>query len=146
MKYTWLEKSNHVQCSQIILIASVYKPLSIHLYFVCLHSCFFLYPINLKKAESIGTSRDPREGLWMIEFLKICLNKFDFWKFWKSAKSFYKIGWNFVCFVLICIQRENVHNWNRRWVKSESQVLKYFKTILLIWFCLSLFKSNWNDF
>ena len=39
-----------------------------------------------------GTSRDPREGLWMIEILNICLHQNSifiiFWKFWKSTKFF----------------------------------------------------------
>ena len=69
-----------------------------------------LYPINVNTAEPIrpkffcGTSLDPSEGLWMI-------------KFWKSAKSF-------VCFVLQCIQIENVNNCNRR-LKAWFIILKY---------------------
>ena len=49
------------------------------IYFACLGVCLFfcLYPINVKTAEPIGptlfceTLRNPREGLWMIEFSKI---------------------------------------------------------------------------
>ena len=45
----------------------------------CLSVC--LYPINVKTAQPIGpknfcvTSRDPREGLWLIEFSKICFHQ-----------------------------------------------------------------------
>jgi len=62
----------------MIHIIFIYKfGLSVCL-FVCLSVC--LYPINVKTAEPIGpkffcgTSRDPMEGLWMIEILNICLH------------------------------------------------------------------------
>ena len=53
-----------------------------------------------------GVLRDPREGLWMIKILKICVsNFFIFVKFWKYSK---KILWNpqtFFVFVLYCSKR-----------------------------------------
>ena len=48
----------------------------IYLY-VCLPVC--LYPINVKTAELqilCGTSRGPREGLWMLRITKNCLQQF----------------------------------------------------------------------
>ena len=59
-------------------------------YSACLSVRF--YPITSKRlnrsgSNFYGTSCDPKEGLWMIEFLKICLNQnSNFWKFWKSTK------------------------------------------------------------
>ena len=48
----------------------VFKMLYQNKYFACLSGwvsvCLFVF-------NKCGTSRDPREGLWMIEFSKICL-------------------------------------------------------------------------
>ena len=57
----------------------------LNIYFACLSVCLgvclfvWLYPINIKMAELLGIKffvgprMTPREGLWMIEFSKICL-------------------------------------------------------------------------
>jgi len=75
-----------------------------------------------------GTSRDPREGLWIIEILKICvLEVFNFVRklnFWKSANFFFKNPQNFFIFVLKCKQKEHVHNLNRRWARSARKAYK----------------------
>ena len=38
-----------------------------------------------------GTSRDPREDLWMIEFSKICFNKLKIFENFEN-RNFYKLG------------------------------------------------------
>ena len=78
------------------LLISLVHYLSI--YILCLSVCFFdclLVSNNCHngwtdRAEFFcGTSRDSREGLWMIEFLKMCLStKINFEKFWNSIKVF----------------------------------------------------------
>ena len=74
-------------------------------------------------AETIlcGTSRGPREGLWIIKISNICLHQNSiFIKFLKILKIheffFVKIRKLF-CFVLRCKQREHVYNWNRIWAR-----------------------------
>ena len=52
-----------------------------------------LYPINVNVNDRaqilLSTSRDPREGLWMVKISKICVKKFFiFVKFWKCAKKY----------------------------------------------------------
>ena len=76
--------------------------------------CFYLF-VFIKRQNGwtdwaqivFRTSRDPREGLWVIEFSKITFSKtlkiHDIF-FIKSANFFYN-----------AVQRENVHNWNRRY-------------------------------
>ena len=60
---------------------------------VCLFVC--LYPINVKTAEPIGpkffcgTSRDPREGLWMIEFSKVCLHQNSIFENFENPRIFF---------------------------------------------------------
>ena len=61
---------------------------------VCLIVCLFVsnkHKNSWTKQDHIfcGTSRDPKEGFWMIKFSNSTI--FDFWKFWKSTKTFYKI-------------------------------------------------------
>ena len=80
--------------------------LSIYINLACLSVCLF---VSNKRQNGwtdraqifCGTSRDPREGLWMIEILNICLNQnsivIKFLKIlkiheiflWKSANYFY---------------------------------------------------------
>ena len=55
----------------------------------------------------------------MIKILKICFKRNTILiKFWKSRKFFHKILKHFFCFVIQCLERENVHNWHRRWPQS----------------------------
>ena len=55
----------------------------------------------------------------MIKILKICFKRHTILiKFWKSRKFFHKILKHFFCFVVQCLERENVHNWHRRWPQS----------------------------
>ena len=58
----------------------------IEIWLVCLGVWVFvcLYPINVKTADICGTSRDHREGLWMIN--KCVLKVFDFVKKIKFLK------------------------------------------------------------
>ena len=76
---------------------------------VCLFVCLFVSNKRQNgwtdRAQNFcGTSCDPREGLWMIKFSKICLYQNSIFKnfgnprnfFWKSAKFFF----------VICLQGE----------------------------------------
>ena len=79
------------------------------IYFACLGVClFFLFVF-----EPIGptffceTLRNPREGLWMIEFSKIYQKQnSDFWKFKNPRFFFIKSAKFCFGFVLQCIQRK----------------------------------------
>ena len=64
-----------------------------------------------------GTSSDPRE-VYLSNLQKLASNKIKLWKFWKSTIFFYKNRKIIFGFDLQCIQREHVHNWNRRWARS----------------------------
>ena len=87
----------------IFLLAGLINDKSIYKFglSVCLSVCLF---VSNKRQNGwtdraqifCGTSRDPREGLWMIKFSKICLHQNSIFKnfenprifFWKSAKFF----------------------------------------------------------
>ena len=83
--------------------------------FVCLFVCNKRQNGWTDRAQiCCGTSRDPREGLWMIKILNICLHQNSiFIKFLKILKIHEIFLWksaNYFCFVLRCTQREHVHN------------------------------------
>ena len=46
-------------------------------------------------------SRDPREGLWMINFLKICLHQNSFFKNFENPRNFFLKSAKFLVFVLL---------------------------------------------
>ncbi len=50
------------------------------------------------RAQFCGTSRDPREGLWMIQFLKICFLQNSVFENFENPRNFLEIPRNFVCF------------------------------------------------
>ena len=85
-----------------------------------------------------GTSRDPREGLWIIKILKICISKFYiFVKFWRCAKKFFCF-----CFVLykekMLTDKTTIKSWNRKWAKRP-------KTLVVIYscyFCILMWCGN----
>ena len=67
-----------------------------------------LYPRKVETAEPIrpqiccGTSRDPKEGFWMIEFLKICLLQNSTFENFENPRLFsVKSAKFFVCFCFI---------------------------------------------
>ena len=61
-----------------------------------------------------GSSRDPREGLWMIKFKKkLCLKVFCFCKILKCAKKVYEI-----CKVKMLTDKATIKSKNRRWARS----------------------------
>ena len=101
---------------------------SFHLYInlACLFVCLF---VSNKRRNGwtdraqifCGTSRDPREGSWMIEILNICLHQnsisIKFFKILKIHEIFCENPR--IIFVFFrCTQREHVHNLNRRWARS----------------------------
>ena len=94
---------------------------SFYIYILWLSVCFFF--VSKKKRQNgwtyrahiACTSHDPREGLWMMKISKICLQQL--W-FQKNPRYLTRKAQTIMFFVLQCIQRENVHNWNRIWMRS----------------------------
>ena len=112
---------NRVKPEKILLLVDGH----LYLCFACLSVWVFgcLYPINVKAAKAIGPkfcvghhlTPEKVYGWWKFK------QKSIFIEFCKSTNFFfYKIRELFVCFcfVLQCIQRENVYNWNIRWARS----------------------------
>ena len=99
-----------------ILTLSIYKfGLSVCL-FVCLSVCLF---VSNKRQNGwtdraqifCGTSHDPREGLWMIKFLKICLHQ----------NSIFENPRNFLFLLFVNKEKPCVlyfEKWNKRWARS----------------------------
>ena len=99
---------------------------SIYIYLRCLSVCLFVSKKRQNgwtdRAQILcGISHDPREGLRMIQISKVSLQQNSVYiKFWKYTKIFIKSA-NFFCFSFTTftnLQRENVHNWKRRWARS----------------------------
>ena len=74
-----------------------------------------LYPINVKTVKPIGlkffcvTSRDPREGLWVIKFSKICLHPNSIFLILKINEFFFiKSGKFLFVFVLHCYTKRTL--------------------------------------
>ena len=69
-----------------------------------------------------GTSRDPREGLWMIKFSKICLHQNSIFENFENPRNyFYKIIEIFVCFCFTMYKKRKLvicsflrYTWIRR--------------------------------
>ena len=79
----------------ICLYTLINWSLRLYIYLACLAVCPFVS--NKRQHIFCGTSRDPREGLLMIEFSKIASIQILFLKILKSMIFFYKIA-IFVCF------------------------------------------------
>ena len=111
-----LENKAKEQEKQLVSQVNLYINLA------CLSVCLFVCLFVSNKRQNgwtdraqifCGTSRDPKEGLWMIKISNICLHQnlifIKFLKILKSTKFFVKIA-NYFCFFLRCTQREHVHN------------------------------------
>ena len=101
LKTTGKNSTNH-------LLNRIFYLYVLCVYFACLSVCPF---VSNKRQNGwtdralifCGTSRDPREGLWMIEFSKICLQQ----KILKCLKSFFhKSVEFFVCFSLTMLKKK----------------------------------------
>ena len=95
--------------------------LHLYIYVLCLSVCLLVCPFVSNKLQNGWTDRAQffwnltwPQGRFMDDriFTNLLLIKLDFWKFWKSTILIIR---EFFCFVLHCIQRENVFKWNRRW-------------------------------
>ena len=98
---------------------------------VCLSVCLFVFNKRQngwtdRAKKFCGNSRDPREGLRMIKFSKICLHLIvRFLKILKIHGIFFKIPWNF-CFRYLLTRRipvyfisnKKIYKWNKRWARS----------------------------
>ena len=106
-----------IQYKTVTKMFAIFKYIFAHLYtyFACLSG--YLFVSNNRQEKVYGWST----------FKNLSLTKFDFWKFWKSKKFLF-------VFVLQRIQRQNVHNWNRKWARSalKAQFLKFHKNQLLL--------------
>ena len=93
-----------IKSNQIYIFTYLYRNLT------CLSVCLFVSNIRQNgwtaRAQIFcGTSRDHREGLWMIKISNICLHQNSifnkFLKVWKSTKFFVKIRELFLfCFTM----------------------------------------------
>ena len=124
MLFYWYNKAYFIFSVPVFFATNV-KPISLQLgdlnlssiYKFGLSGCLFvcLYPINVNQLNRsvpnfCGISRDLREGYEWSKFQQISPNQIGF------ALNFENPP-NFFVFVLQCIQRENVHNWNTIWAK-----------------------------
>ena len=105
-------------CRRRFLMLNKYGPfIYIHTllgYLFFLLRCLFVcIQINVKTAEPIGAYFfvGPRMTPGKV-YERLIFQKFDFWKLWKSTKLFTMFLFNNV------LQRDHVHNWNRRWARS----------------------------
>ena len=107
------------------VLCTMYINVHLYIYFTCLSWRLVCLFVSNKRPNGwtdraqilCRTSHDYREGLWIIKSLKISLQRnLLFIKFWKSTNCFL---WNpRTFFYSVAIQRESVHNWNRRWARS----------------------------
>jgi len=148
-----------------LLICGFYNPLSqisssfadfilynIYLYtlLVCLSVCLYVrfYPTNFKTAEQIGPSfcvgLVPGKVFRWSKFQKFRSNKNRFWLNFENPRKVLIKSANFLfAFVLQWIQRENVHNWKRRWARSALKALIIY---LLRHKCFNLLVGGWLNF
>ena len=88
--------------------------------------CLFVSLINVKTAVLIGpkffVGPHVTQGRYMDDQMikNLPLTKFDFWKIFKSTNFFWKSTNYLFCFVFVLqhLQKEHIHNWNRRWAQS----------------------------
>ena len=93
-------------------------PLYLYLYFACPGVCLFFCLYLSNKSQNgwtdraqifCGTSRDPKEGLWMIKFSKICLHQNSIFEIFENPRnSFLKIREIF-CFFYLLTRRSPVY-------------------------------------
>ena len=76
-----------------------------------------------------GISRDPREGLWMIKFSKICLHQNLILENFKNPQKMFSKICEIFCFWYLLTRRtpmyfiSNVYKWNKRWARSALKAL-----------------------
>ena len=127
----------------MILLLSNSFTSNLYINLACLSVCLFVCLFVSNKRQNgwtdraqifCGTSRDPREGLWMIKiqiFVSIKIrSSLNFFKFWKSTKFFVKIRELF--FVLFYdVHKENMFTINLENGREAPLRLKYI--YLYIW-------------
>jgi len=125
---------------------------------LCLGVCLFVSLLVCNKRQTswtdwaqffYGTSHDPREGLWIIQFFKNLLpTKFDFWKFWNPQKKICFNPQKMIIFILQCLQREHVHNSKRRWARSalKAYLLHVFIIYISLWYAVFSLIINHVDY
>ena len=99
----WYFRSN---CGYTLFI------LSLSMYTLCLSACPFV------SNNMWDLAHDPREGLWIIEFSKICLHQNYIFDFFKSKKFVIKSANLFVCFCLtmwcLFVSNKSQNGWTDR--------------------------------
>ena len=112
---------------------------SLHLYFACL--AVYMYPTDVKTAKPIWPKFWGIYALSKYQTLASIVIKFR-----KSTNFFYKIC-HFFVFVLQCIQKENIHSWNRRYQTPQEWILinefKNYKKICIKTPCIRINKKLW---
>ena len=56
-----------------------------------------------------GTSHDPRDGLWMVKFSKICLHQNSFFENFENPRNFFLKIRNIFCFYYLLTRRTPVY-------------------------------------
>ena len=98
---------------------------------VCLGVCLFVSNKRQNgwtdRAQIFGvTSQDPREGLWMIKFSKICLYQNSIFENFENPRNFFSKIREIFCFCYLLTRRTpvyfisntNFYKWNKRWARS----------------------------
>ena len=132
-----------MQCVDIkpkILILNI--KILINSHFFLFSVCF--YPINVKKAETIGPTFlwDLAWPPWMIEFSKISIYRNSIFGDFENPQIFLKKFANFLFVLFYNVYREHVHNWNRRWAQKPSCSILYKEKMLTDRAIIALWKLS----
>jgi len=120
-----LSVGSRIIISTDLRIYIILSPIFTSIYIFCLSVCVLVCLLVSNKRQNgwtdqaqlfYGTFRmTPGKVYGWSNFQKFATNKIQFLKILKSTIFIKNV--NFV-FVLQCIQKEHVHNWNRRWALS----------------------------
>ena len=92
--------------------------INLNINLACLGVC--LCPINVKTAELIGPkffggpSSDPRKGLWMIKFSKICLHQNSIFKNFENLRIFFLNPQNLLLFLFYNVYKKKMFTIERK--------------------------------
>ena len=128
-----------------------------HLYInlACLSVCLFVCLFVSNKRQNgwtdraqifCGSSRDPREGLWMIKFSKICLHQNSIFENFENPRIFFLKIREIFCFCYLLTRRTpvyfisntNFYKWKSR--KKGAKRPEFLVNLYLSKICL----SPWN--
>ena len=92
-------------------------PHHLYLYILCLSVCLFVSNSSNKRQNCrtdwaqifYGTSRDHREGLWMIKFSKICLHQNSIFENFENPRNLFLKIREIFCFYYLLTRRSPVY-------------------------------------